>query len=233
MKGEGLDGVEFVMAKDRELAPNAENEAPSTGRVPFADEATDARLVEAVRRGDEDAFATLVARYERKLLRVLGRLVRDRELARDLGQETFWRAYSRLHRFDASRRFGPWLFRIGVNLAVDWLRRKPGPPILSIDRASGEHSERDDQRFELVDPDPRGRDELAQEVQFVLDQIPLAYRTILVLRELEGFSTAEVAAITGRQEATIRWRLAKSREMFRERWERRGGDGNGKGGGAS
>lgn len=219
------------MPKDQDLeslsATGAEPIAPA--RTPFADEATDARLVEAVRRGDEDAFAVLVERYERKLLRVLSRLVRDRELSRDLGQETFWRAYSRLHRFDASRRFGPWLFRIGVNLAVDWLRRKPAPPTLSIDRVSREHAERDDQRFELVDPDPRERDELAQEVQFVLDQVPLAYRTILILRELEGFSTAEVAAITGRQEATIRWRLAKSREMFRERWERRTGDGKEKG----
>ena len=63
--------------------------------------------------------------------------------------------------------------------------------------------------------------ELAQEVQFVLEKIPIAYRTILVLRDLEGFSSAEVAAIVGRREATIRWRLAKARDLFREHWERR------------
>jgi len=58
-------------------------------------------------------------------------------------------------------------------------------------------------------------------VQFVLEKIPIAYRTILVLRDLEGFSSAEVAAIVGRREATIRWRLAKARDLFREHWERR------------
>ncbi len=73
--------------------------------------------------GDDQAFAALVVRYERKLIRVLTRLVRDEELARDLAQETFWKVYNRLDRFDTARRFGPWLFRIGVNLGLDQLRR--------------------------------------------------------------------------------------------------------------
>jgi RNA polymerase sigma-70 factor (ECF subfamily) len=58
-------------------------------------------------------------------------------------------------------------------------------------------------------------------VQFILEKIPIAYRTILVLRDLEGFSSAEVAAIVGRREATVRWRLAKARDLFREQWVRR------------
>jgi RNA polymerase sigma-70 factor (ECF subfamily) len=58
-------------------------------------------------------------------------------------------------------------------------------------------------------------------VQFILAQVPVAYRTILVLRDLEGFSCSEVAAIVGRREATIRWKLAVAREKFREIWQRR------------
>src|SRR3954462_5980423 len=144
-------------------------------------------------------------------------MVRDEELARDLAQETFWKVYNRLDRFDTARRFGPWLFRIGVNLGLDQLRRHDGPPSVSMDRiASGEQ-----RAFDVPDPDPRIQAELAQEVQFVLERIPVPYRTILVLRDLEGFSSAEVAAIVGRREATVRWRLAKAREMFREHWERR------------
>ena len=73
----------------------------------------------------------------------------------------------------------------------------------------------------MPDPDPRLRVELAQEVRFVLDRLPLPYRTILVLRDLEGFSSAEVATIVNRREATVRWRLAKAREQFRRHWERR------------
>jgi RNA polymerase sigma-70 factor (ECF subfamily) len=187
------------------------------GREAQTEELGDARLVERARGGDDQAFAALVVRYERKLIRVLARLVRDEELARDLAQETFWKVYNRLDHFDTARRFGPWLFRIGVNLGLDQLRRHDGPPAASMDRIS-----RDEQRaFDVPDPDPRIHAELAQEVQFVLERIQVPYRTILVLRDLEGFSSAEVAAIVGRREATVRWRLAKAREMFREHWERR------------
>ncbi|AMV40724.1 RNA polymerase sigma factor [Planctomyces sp. SH-PL62] len=178
----------------------------------------DAWLVERTRRGDHAAFGVLVRRYERKLIRVLARLVRDPEIARDLAQETFWRVFNRLDRFDTGRRFGPWLFRVGVNLGLDHLRRGRGePPPTSIDRARGD----DGAPFELPDPDPRIRAEVAQEVQFILAQLPVSYRTILVLRDLEGFSSSEVAAIVGRREATIRWRLSKAREKFRLIWERR------------
>jgi len=186
----------------------------------------DARLVESAREGDDQAFAALVARYERKLIRVLTRLVRDEELARDLAQETFWKVYNRLDRFDTSRRFGPWLFRVGVNLGLDFLRRHQPPPTTSLSTFwSKNQSGGGAQTLNLLDPDPRPVAELAQEVQFILERIPVLYRTILVLRDLEGFSSAEVAAIIGRQEATVRWRLAKSRELFRELWERRQGPG--------
>jgi RNA polymerase sigma-70 factor (ECF subfamily) len=179
----------------------------------------DVYLVERARAGDDDAFAALVGRYERKLLRVLTRLVHDPELARDLAQETFWRVYTRLDRFDTARRFGPWLFRVGVNLGLDALRRR-SLPLVSID----EPLEHGRAGFDLPDPDPREREELAQEVQFLLDRIHPADRTVLVLRDLEGFSSAEVAAIIGKREATVRWRLARARERFRADWERREAD---------
>jgi RNA polymerase sigma-70 factor (ECF subfamily) len=179
----------------------------------------DAWLVEHARHGDHQAFAVLVRRYERKLIRVLTRLVREPEQARDLAQETFWRVYARLDRFDTARRFGPWLFRVGVNLGLDWLRGSKSelPLSASIDRTGNDGKS----TLEVPDPDPRIQAELAQEVQFVLALMPVSYRTILVLRDLEGFSSSEVAAIVGRREATVRWRLSKARERFREIWERR------------
>lgn len=179
----------------------------------------DAWLVERARHGDHTAFAVLVRRYERKLIRVLARLVHDPELARDLAQETLWRVYSRLESFDTARRFGPWLFRVAVNLGLDWLRRSRSepPPPASIDRPHGDGQ----LPFELPDPDPRIQAELAQEVHYILAQLPVSYRTVLVLRDLEGFSSSEVAAIVGRREATVRWRLSKARDKFRELWQRR------------
>jgi RNA polymerase sigma-70 factor (ECF subfamily) len=187
--------------------------------ISHIDEAGDARLVELARAGDHSAFARLVMRYERKLIRVLARLVHDQELARDLAQETFWKVYKRLDQFDTARRFGPWLFRIGVNQGLDQLRRCKSVQVTSIDQPKG--------RIHvlplLAAPDPRVRLELAQEVRFVLERLPMGYRTILVLRDLEGFSSAEVAAIVGRREATVRWRLARGRELFRQYWEQRQG----------
>jgi RNA polymerase sigma-70 factor, ECF subfamily len=181
----------------------------------------DAWLVEHARHGDHQAFAVLVRRYERKLIRVLTRLVHQPEQARDLAQETFWRVYACLDRFDTARRFGPWLFQVAVNLGLDWLRQSKNELRLStsIDRTRGDGP----MIFELPDPDPRTQVELAQEVQFILARMPVYYRTILVLRDLEGFSSSEVAAIVGRREATVRWRLCKAREKFREIWERRQG----------
>lgn len=206
-------GTTTFAARGRDGSPCDES-----AREPLA-ELGDAWLVERAKHGDQQAFAVLVRRYERKLIRVLGRLVRDPETARDLGQETFIRVYGRLDRFDTARRFGPWLFRVGVNLGLDWIRSRKSEavPSLSLDRT---HSD-GQPSLELSDADPRIQADLVQEVQFVLEQIPVSYRTILVLRDLEGFSSSEVAAIVGRREATIRWRLSKAREKFREVWQRR------------
>ena len=177
---------------------------------------SDARLVEECRRGDQTAFGELVLRYERRLIRVIQRFIRDADIAEDLAQETFLRVYERLDQYDASRRFGPWLFRIGVNLTLDFLRKQKrrGLTALFTDR-SREH---------WPDPgiaDPRQQIDLHQEVRLVIEEIPEKYRTVLVLRDLENFSTSEIAAILDRKEATIRWRLAEARNRFQTLWERR------------
>ena len=179
---------------------------------------SDARLVEDARRGDRDAFGQLVLRYEQRLIRVILRFVSDLELAKDLTQETFLRAYERLDQFDPSRRFGPWLFRIGVNLTLDYLRRR---------KRRGRWSLFSDGWGEKVPdpavPDPRKSLDISQEVRAVLEQIPEKYKSVLVLRDLENFSTSDIAAILNRKEATIRWRLAEARNRFQKLWEKRQG----------
>ena len=180
------------------------------------DGAGDARLVEEVRRGNTDAFGELVKRYETRVIRVIRRFINEQEQARDLAQEAFMRSFRRLDQFDPSRRFGPWLFRIAVNLTLDFLRKKKRTGRLSL------FSENSAER--LPDPpseDPRQLADLRQEINAVLEQIPEKYRMVLVLRDLENFSTSEIAAITERKEATIRWRLAEARHRFKEIWEKR------------
>lgn len=181
---------------------------------------SDARLVEEVRRGDRDAFGALVLRYERRLIRVINRFTRDEELARDLAQETFLRFYERIDQFDTSRRFGPWLFRIGVNLALDHLRRRKRKIRWSLfSEASNETGP------DPASPDPRPQMDLSQEVQAVLEELPERFQTVLMLRDLENFSTSEIASILNRREATIRWRLAEARTRFQRIWTRRQGEG--------
>lgn len=182
------------------------------------DRAGDARLVEEARRGQRDSFGVLVRRYERRLLRVIGRFVRDADAAEDLAQETFLRVYERLEQFDPSRRFAPWLFQIGVNLALDYHRKQKRRRRIWSFFFSDSRSERP---LDPATPDPRESQELEAEVRQVVDRIPEQFRLVLILRDLEGFSTSEIAAILDRKEATIRWRLAEARNRFQEFWERR------------
>ncbi len=177
---------------------------------------SESRLVEESRRGNTAAYGDLVRLYERRLVRVIGRFIRDAFQVEDLAQETFLRAYTRLGQFDTSRRFGPWLFRIGVNLTLDHLRKikRRGRQAL-FSESSSERS---------PDPaveDPRRNLDLKQEVREVLESVPEKYRTVLVLRDLENFSTAEIAGIVGRKEATIRWRLSEARQRFQQLWHKR------------
>ena len=181
--------------------------------------ASDARLVEDARRGEKDAFGELVVRYEQRLIRVISRFVSDQELARDLAQDTFLRVYERLEKFDPARRFAPWLFRIGVNLTLDYLRKRKrrGRWKLFSDAPAGTTPE-------PSSPDPRKNRDLSQEVRATLERMPEKYRSVLVLRDLENFSTSDISAIMNRKEATIRWRLAEARERFQKLWSKRYND---------
>ncbi|MDA0282614.1 MAG: sigma-70 family RNA polymerase sigma factor [Planctomycetota bacterium] len=178
----------------------------------------DARLVEMSREGNHEAFGELVRRYESRLARVISRFILDPVMIEDLTQDVFLRVYRRLELFDPSRRFGPWLFQIGVNMTLDYLRKTQR----RIKWTLFSQKRTEDQR--TIEPecaDPREALDLSQEVRTVLDQIPEKYRTVLVLRDLENFSTSEIAAITDRKEATIRWRLAEARAKFQKLWTAR------------
>ena len=182
----------------------------------LASAVNESRLVEEARRGNRQAFGELVMRYERRLIRVILQFVKSPELAEDLAQETFMKVYERLDQFDPSRRFGPWLFRIGVNQTLDNIRRRKrrGWWLLFTDRSSEKSPDP-----EIVDP--RQAMDLQQEVEAVLEQIPENYRIVLMLRDLQNFSTSEIATMLDRKEATIRWRLAEARSMFQEIWVKR------------
>jgi len=203
------------------MISKSQRELQNRERDAVGSQASDARLVEDARRGDRDAFGDLVLRYERRLIRVIQRFVSDDETARDLAQETFLRVYERLDQYDSARRFGPWLFRIGVNLTLDYLRRKKRRGRWTLFSEGGGERQPDP-----AVADPRLELDLKQEVHSVLESIPEKYRSVIVLRDLENFSTSEIAAIMNRKEATIRWRLAEARMRFQKLWTKRQGHEN-------
>jgi len=177
----------------------------------------DAALIALCIEGDEGAFRRLVDKYRPMVQRTIYALLRDREAVRDLSQEAFVRVYGGLERFDRSRSFGTWLRRIAVNLAIDEMRRR---------RRRGE-TPLNDQLLSEDRADPVSEAEAAEDrraVREILDQLPIKYRTVLVLRELEGLSSEEVARIIGRPQVSVRWRLHRARQMFRERWVARFGE---------
>ena len=177
----------------------------------------DERLVELSLDGDEDAFGILVRRYQRRLTAFLGQLVGDLELARELSQEAFVRAWSALERFDPRYRFSTWLFRIAHNLGIDQLRRRRLQTV-SLYRTDSEGDE-----VEVVVPDvnkdPLGHLEnhvLASELRQIIDGLRPEYRELILLRHFAGLSYQEIAEFKGMPLGTVKNKLFRAHSVLRK-----------------
>ena len=188
--------------------------------APRAERDLDHALVRRAQASDPAAFAELVARHEERATRVAWGLIANREDARDLAQEAFLRVYRNLERFDFRHDFSTWLYRIVTNLAIDQLRKKR--PTLSTGSVDDEGP-----ALEVVDegaPSPATgleRAETAELVRVCIDSLPDHFRSVLLLRELEGLSCKRIAEVVGATEVTVRWRLHRGRKLFQDEWERR------------
>ena len=183
----------------------------------MAQTSSDGDLIRACQKGDEDAFAQLVARYQDKAFWVAYNLVGNAEDARDIGQEAFVRVFRALDRFDFNMSFYTWLYRIVTNLAIDRLRKTRKHPPVALNEIE------DMLRDTHGDNHPSfrmEREELKSSVRSVLQTLPDKYRTVLVLRDIEGLSCKEISSVTGTSHATVRWRLHTARKLFKEKWER-------------
>lgn len=178
----------------------------------------DGEIIRDCQRGDRAAFAELVGRYSGRAWAVAASLLNDDEEAKDVVQDAFLRVHRALERFDFSQHFYTWLYRIVVNLAIDRLRRlQKLRPIAIDDVAEPETHE----RLELQPARRLEAGETRDHVHAVLDCLPDKYRTVMVLRELNGLSCKEIARIVSSSHATVRWRLHVARKMFKDAWERR------------
>ncbi len=170
-----------------------------------------------LRRGDPDALATLMARYQNRVYRYLLRLVRQPADAEDIFQQTWLRVAEKIRSFDTSRNFDAWLFTVARNLAFDHLRRlRPS----SLDQPAGGDSPEDTMASRLASDDPGPFDQLlaterASHLAGALERLPLSYREVLSLRFEEEMKLEEIAIVLSAPLSTVKSRLRRSLEQLR------------------
>ncbi|MDT8436847.1 MAG: sigma-70 family RNA polymerase sigma factor [Gemmatimonadota bacterium] len=181
----------------------------------------DGQLVRLCRRGDERAARELVGRFERPVFSLVHRMVRDRELAEDLSQDAFVRAFQNLDRFDPSYRFSSWLFKIAYNLTVDHLRRREVPTISvhgAPDAVTEERQRATSPTLASDDESPEDRlasRELADRLEEAIEALRPEYRTAILLRHVEGRSYEEIADVMGIPLGTVKTYIFRARRELR------------------
>lgn len=211
----------------RNRSRNAAETFPSRSRIndveaedggPERSADMDEEIVRRVLAGDRDLFEQLVLRHQRRVIYYLTRMVKNPDLAEDLAQITFVKAFTALDSFDPRYRFTTWIYRIASNAAIDHLRRNRLRP-LSIDQPLETEDGSVEQQLPYPGPGP---DELAArgEVKVMLrravDRLPDEYRQLIVLRHGSECSYEEICEITGLPMGTVKNRLYRARNQLRQ-----------------
>jgi RNA polymerase sigma-70 factor (ECF subfamily) len=180
---------------------------------------SDAMLVERTVAGDQKAFELLVIKYERRIQRLIGRMVRDVDLVEDIAQETFIRAYRALAQFRGDAQFYTWLYRIAVNTAKKFLMDlKRNPTVSENYFKSADDDETSPVENELTSPETPeavlASKEIAEMVNAAMDALPEELRQAITLREIEGLTYEEIADAMSCPIGTVRSRIFRAREAI-------------------
>lgn len=177
----------------------------------------DQQIVERVQRGDKRAFDLLVTKYQRKIFRLLSRLIRDPGEVEDVAQEAFIKAYRALPNFRGESAFYTWLYRIAINTAKNHLvaqgRRAPTSTEAEVEEA--ENFDDADGLRDVNTPDAMMMSrQVGEAVNRAIEKLPEDLRTAIVLRELEGLSYEEIAESMNCPIGTVRSRIFRAREAI-------------------
>ncbi len=178
---------------------------------------TDAELVARVQRGDKRAFDLLVLKYQRKIMRLLSRMIRDPSEIEDVAQETFIKAYRALPQFRGDSAFYTWLYRIAINTARNWQAsagRRPSA-FQTMENEDGETFDQIDNLTDISTPESvMVSRQIAETVNSAIQALPEELRTAIVLREIEGMSYEDIAQTMDCPIGTVRSRIFRARDAI-------------------
>src|SRR3954452_8073681 len=183
----------------------------------------DAPLIERIKRGDVKAFEMLVVKYQRRIERLIGRMVRDTDLVPDIAQETFIRAYRAIPQFRGESAFYTWLYRIAVNTAKKSLMELKRDPLITETARLSRDDDDETSRVENELSDGETPDavlaskQIAAAVNLAIDGLSEELRQAITLREIEGLSYEEIADMMDCPIGTVRSRIFRAREAIAQR----------------
>lgn len=189
----------------------------------MAEENDDIKLVERAQKGDREAFKELVERYQRKVYGICYGMLKDQEASLDVSQEVFLKVYRYLEKFNRESSFYTWVYRITVNMCIDYIRknrrvqRVEYDDQLAHDGSEVEGNEHINPSQLGIHPDKvYGRKELRQKMLEALESLNEKHRTILIMREVDGLSYEEMAEILAISKGTVMSRLFHARRYFQD-----------------
>jgi RNA polymerase sigma-70 factor (ECF subfamily) len=184
------------------------------------DAATEMALVHAAKAGDLNAFEQLVKRYDRNVFRIAQHITQNREDAEDVVQDAFLKAFKNLKNFQENSKFYTWLVRIAVNEALMKLRRRKTSKTVSMDEDVETEEGSVPREFADWAPNPEqqfNQAELNDILTRTIQGLPSGFRTVFVLRDVEGMSTEETAEMLGLSVPAVKSRLLRARLQLRDR----------------
>ncbi|MBW3656524.1 MAG: sigma-70 family RNA polymerase sigma factor [Gemmatimonadetes bacterium] len=183
---------------------------------------SDHELVTRAQLGSEKAYRELLDRYQRPVFSIIFRMIRDREQAEDLAQETFVRVFNHIGRYDPRYKFSSWIFKIATNLTIDWIRRKELKTV-SIDgsRNAVTSDEMEASAITIVSEDENPEElleakELGEEIEEAIGKLRPEYRAAILLRHVEGREYQEIAEIMALPLGTVKTYIHRGRNELRD-----------------
>lgn len=186
--------------------------------TPSAAAIDERQIVRRAQKGDKAAFELLVERHQHRVFAVARGIVKRQEDAEDVAQQVFVKAYFSLKRFDQRAAFSTWLYKITVNECWDLLRKRKARPLVYESDFNDEQSSQFSaiERESAGGPDTSERLAMRQRLNNMLDQLEPRDRSMLVLKEVEGFSVEEIAELLGLNANTVKVRLFRARRRIVE-----------------